>query len=122
MERLTIKEKRTSYRPDYPNRTTTDCIRKLGQLEDILEKHEISSVEELEEKIEALRLLVKNLEDSNFIKRQELDKYHKIEEELGIDLITLFEEMEKPREKYFENIYLKYKGKIWELTEQELDK
>lgn len=46
-----------------------------------------------------------------------LGQLEDIEEESGIDLITFFSEIEKPKVKHFENIYFKYKGKTYKIEE-----
>lgn len=71
-----------------------DVVDKLGQLEDILEKHYILTFEELE-------ICIENGEKTldEFVKWREnrfcelVKPYKDIEEELGIDLITLFKAM-----------------------------
>lgn len=105
------------------------CYKKLSQLEDILEGHNIETLEEFD----GLLWYVKQVKD--------------IEEELGIDLITLFKALKNgiwlkdKKDQYmsyhcllrddfilvlYEDIYkkeylLKDYGKTWALTKEELE-
>lgn len=111
-----------------------EIIDKLGQLEDVLEKYAIADLEQLD------RILDENLKqftEMGYGARLWKD-YHKIEEELGIDLLTLLnvlmekttfftkredgtiteDSMDKESIYDFCNNY----GKTWALTKEELEK
>ena len=72
MERLTFKVNGAYYvkDPRHLYDDTWELVQKLGAIEDLLEKYQINDIEELEI-------------------MQENKKYKEIEEELGINLITL---------------------------------
>ncbi len=68
-----------------------DAINKLGQLEDILEKYKIDTNEELE-------ILCKYAKDVRYwmsIYKEKMFEIRRIEDELGIDLITLFKALKQ---------------------------
>lgn len=98
MKRLTSKTNSKPYSYKYSD--IDDCmvgtpIEKLGQLEDILEKYEIDKLCTLDKVLEIHRWLsnhdytTMNKDDFD-VMFNELKKYKDIEEDLGIDLITLF--------------------------------
>ena len=69
--------------------TELDSIHKLGQLEDILEKYKIENNDELE-------ILCKYAESARewmLIYKEKMLEIRRIEDKLGIDLITLFYEI-----------------------------
>ncbi len=106
-----------------------EIYQKLGQLEDVLEKYKIDTPQELDKDLEMCHRLVY--------------EYGQIEEELGIDLVTLFKALKQgyiwyDDEKYkIECLYMKPQihlyvadgvggcymedyGKTWALTKEEL--
>ncbi len=102
-----------------PGRNEQECVYKLGNLEDILEKHNIETSKELD----GLLCYVKEIK--------------KIEKELGADLITLFKAFKIIKEKRVDvsflsicivveqyNNYIKEKGVLSlyrQLTQEEFD-
>ena len=129
-------------------------VDKLGQLEDILEKYEIDDLNVLDQVLENQRFLSNR--DYSTLPREDFDglferlnQYEDIEEELGIDLITLFKALKNgiwiydtngiemftghfqnglvfnycsyPSIQYVDRLfYLKDYGKTWALTMEEL--
>lgn len=78
------------------------ACQKLGQLEDILEKYHIENIEELE----ILCKYAESVREWMSIYKEKMYKIRDIEEELGIDLITLFKALR-------DGIYFKVKDKIY---------
>lgn len=94
MTRLTKKLPSNHYYPthvkDEYNVWIDELLTKLGELEDIMEKYGINSIEELE------RVIINDgVGEQAFKEYVEVyvKPYKDIEEELGIDLITLFKAM-----------------------------
>ena len=79
MNRLTIKELHIV-------KDVNKALDKLSKLEDILEKYAISDLEQLDQRLEDG---VRQFTQMEYGKRTWED-YYKLEQELGIDLITLF--------------------------------
>lgn len=78
---------------DYcPNASLEDCLSKLGQLENLMEKYNIEDVKQLEQVI-----INEGTGEQSF--KEYVDTYVKpykdIEDELGIDLLTLFKAFAK---------------------------
>lgn len=102
--RLTKKDKNGNYY------TTGEDIKKaypkLGQLEDLMEKYHIENIEELE----TLCKYAESVKDWMSIYKEKMYKIKDIEEELGIDLLTLFKALEgiyiKPNNIYVGSPYL----------------
>ena len=90
--RLTINRKNNDY--DYST-NELEIVRKLGQLEDLMEKYEVDDINDLDDRLEKYKFLATHeyscVEVSAYNQMlKDLGKYHKIEEKLGIDLATLF--------------------------------
>lgn len=71
------------------------CFDKLGQLEDIEEEFEIDDIEDLRDRLTKYKFLANhNMScvdvDAYNLMLEDLNRYHSIEKELGIDLLTLF--------------------------------
>ena len=92
--------KKTQYGYENESREITQCSDKLGQLEDIEEEFEIDDLEDLRERLTMYKFLANHemsCVDVNAynLMLKDLDEYHKIEDELGIDLITLFKALKQ---------------------------
>ena len=96
---MRLTEKRPSnyyaFSKECPEPWTTNCVQKLGQLEDILDKYEIDDMQELDDRLSTYKFLANH--DYSTMPREDLNSMidkilsiNKIEEELGIDLATLF--------------------------------
>lgn len=129
---------------------------KLGQLEDIEEEFEIDDLDDLRDRLNTYKFLANHemsCVDVNAynLMLKDLDEYHRIEEELGIDLVTLLKaiineyifikqnneiyennvefSINKDENGYyinletchFNHLYFKDYGKTWALTREELD-
>ena len=93
-----------------PNKAlTSQGINKFGQLEDILEKYEIDDLQDLDDRLEKYKFLANHeyscVEAASYnLLMSDVLEYHNIEDELGIDLVTLFKAIkngvyEKPYKK-----------------------
>ena len=96
--RLTKKRTDGLYEPTnelYGQENGIRLAQKLGQYEEIEQEFEIDNFEDLRERLKTYKFLANHemscidVEGYNCMLK-DLKKYHDIEEELGIDLITLF--------------------------------
>lgn len=134
--RLTKKSDKLGYCLRNSHFRVNQCWKKLGHLEDVLEKYNLEDATDLDLEIRA--------------NRDKVYKYENIEKELGIDLITLIKAISngvwvktkndiskhltvalKKRHhtkeywlfyRPYSHIYLKDYGKTWALTREELEK